>query len=109
MTSLFDPAERRRNTLDVAIDWLACGLDPQHSVFWRQSDVPEVVELMWILGTLTPMGLLERATSYKDKTAKGISRTSAFSPIRCLDGGGYFCSTTRIAYRSARTRSSISR
>jgi len=73
MTSLFDPAERRRNTLDVALDWLACGLDPQHSVFWRQSDVPAVVELSWILGSLTPMGLLERAHSYKDKTAKGIS------------------------------------
>ena len=73
MTSLFDPAERRQNTIGVALDWLACGLDPQHSVFWRQSDVPEVAELMWILGTLTPMGLLERAHSYKDKTAKGIS------------------------------------
>jgi tryptophanyl-tRNA synthetase len=73
MTSLFDPAERRRNTLGVALDWLACGLDPQRSVFWRQSDVPEVVELSWLLGTLTPMGLLERAHSYKDKTAKGIS------------------------------------
>ena len=73
MTSLFDPAERRKNTVGVALDWLACGLDPQHSVFWRQSDVPEVTELMWLLGTLTPMGLLERAHSYKDKTAKGIS------------------------------------
>jgi tryptophanyl-tRNA synthetase len=73
MTSLFDPAQRRANTLGVALDWLACGLDPHHSVFWRQSDVPEVVELSWILGTLTPMGLLERAHSYKDKTAKGIS------------------------------------
>ena len=73
MTSLFDPAERRKNTLAVALDWLACGLDPKHSVFWRQSDVPEVVELSWIIGTLTPMGLLERAHSYKDKTAKGIS------------------------------------
>ena len=73
MTSLFDPAQRRKNTLDVALDWLACGLDPKHSVFWRQSDVPEVAELFWIIGTLTPMGLLERAHSYKDKTAKGIS------------------------------------
>jgi len=73
MTSLFDPAERRKHTIGVALDWLACGLDPQHSVFWRQSDVPEVTELMWLLGTLTPMGLLERAHSYKDKTAKGIS------------------------------------
>ncbi|MES2693408.1 MAG: tryptophan--tRNA ligase [Verrucomicrobiota bacterium] len=73
MTSLFDAAERRKNTLNVALDWLACGLDPKRSVFWKQSDVPRVAELMWILGTLAPMGLLERATSYKDKTAKGIS------------------------------------
>ncbi len=73
MTSVFDPAERLGHTRGVAIDWLACGLDPKHSVFWRQSDVPEVVELSWLLGTLTPMGLLERAHSYKDKTAKGIS------------------------------------
>jgi tryptophanyl-tRNA synthetase len=73
MTSLFDPAERRRNTLDVALDFLACGLDPGKSVFFRQSDVPEVTELAWILTTLTPMGLLERGTSYKDKIAKGIA------------------------------------
>src|SRR5437660_3615680 len=73
MTSLFDAGERRQNTLDVALDFLACGLDPQKSVFFRQSDVPEVTELTWILSTVTPMGLLERATSYKDKVAKGIS------------------------------------
>ena len=73
MTSLFDPAQRRQNTLDVALDFLACGLDPKKSVFFRQSDVPEVTELTWILSTITPMGLLERATSYKDKIAKGIS------------------------------------
>jgi tryptophanyl-tRNA synthetase len=73
MTSLFDPAERRKNTLDVALDFLACGLDPKKSVFFRQSDVPEVTELTWILSTLTPMGLLERAHSYKDKIAKGLS------------------------------------
>jgi tryptophanyl-tRNA synthetase len=73
MTSLTDAAQRRQNTLDVALDFLACGLDPKKSVFYRQSDLPEVCELMWILGTLTPMGLLERAHSYKDKTAKGIS------------------------------------
>ena len=73
MTSLTDAAERRANTLGVALDFLACGLDPKKAVFWRQSDIPEVCELMWILGTLTPMGLLERAHSYKDKTAKGLS------------------------------------
>ena len=73
MTSLFDAAERRKNTLDVALDFLACGLDPKKSVFFRQSDVPEVTELAWILTTLTPMSLLEKCTSYKDKIARGIS------------------------------------
>jgi len=73
MTSVTDPAQRRANTLGIAVDWLACGLDPARSVFWRQSDVPEVCELTWLLGSVTPMGLLERAHSYKDKTAKGIS------------------------------------
>jgi len=73
MTSITDPAERRALTRGIAIDWLACGLDPAISVFWRQSDVNEVCELTWMLGSLTPMGLLERAHSYKDKTAKGIS------------------------------------
>jgi tryptophanyl-tRNA synthetase len=73
MTSLFDAKERRKNTLDVALDFLACGLDPQRTVFFRQSDVPEVTELTWLLSTVTPMGLLERAHSYKDKIAKGIA------------------------------------
>src|SRR5437899_4693510 len=73
MTSLFDPAPRRQNTLDVALDFLACGLDPKKCVFFRQSHVPEVTELTWMLSTVTPMGLLERATSYKDKLAKGLS------------------------------------
>ena len=73
MTSLFDAEERRKNTLDVALDFLACGLDPKKSVFFRQSDVSEVTELAWMLTTLTPMGLLERCHSYKDKIAHGIS------------------------------------
>src|SRR5688572_19170062 len=72
MTSLFDAAERRKNSWDVALDFLACGLDPAKSVFFRQSDVPEVTELSWLLSTVTPMGLLERCHSYKDKTAKGV-------------------------------------
>jgi tryptophanyl-tRNA synthetase len=70
MTSLFDPEERRRNTMGVALDFLACGLDPKRTVFFRQSDVPEVTELTWLLSTVTPMGLLQRAHSYKDKKAK---------------------------------------
>ncbi len=73
MTSLFEAEPRRKNTLDVALDFLACGLDPKKSVFFKQSDVPEVTELAWILTTLAPMGLLERGTSYKDKIAKGIA------------------------------------
>ncbi len=73
MTSVFDADERRKNTLDVALDFLACGLDPAKAVFFRQSDVPEVCELTWLLTTLTPMGLLERCHSYKDKLAKGLS------------------------------------
>src|SRR5258706_1331224 len=73
MPSLFDANERRKNTLDVALDFLACGLDSKKSVFFKQSDVPEVTELAWLLSTITPMGMLERAHSYKDKTAKGIT------------------------------------
>jgi tryptophanyl-tRNA synthetase len=73
MTSVTDPKERLGNTRGIAVDWLACGLDPAKSVFWRQSDVPEVCELTWLIGSLTPMGLLERAHSYKDKVSKGIS------------------------------------
>jgi tryptophanyl-tRNA synthetase len=73
MTALTDAAERRAYTQGIALDWLACGLDPAKAVFWRQSDVPVVCELTWLLGSLTPMGLLERAHSYKDKTAKGIA------------------------------------
>ncbi len=73
MTSLFDAAERRKNSMEVALDFLACGLDPKRTVFFRQSDVPEVTELTWLLGSVTPMGLLERCHSYKDKLAKGIS------------------------------------
>jgi tryptophanyl-tRNA synthetase len=67
------PAELlRQYSHDVALDYLALGLDPDKAVFFRQSDVPEVCELAWILGTVTNVGLLERAHSYKDKIDKGI-------------------------------------
>jgi tryptophanyl-tRNA synthetase len=62
----------RQNTHDVALDYLSLGLDPERAIFFRQSDVPEVAELAWILGTVTNMGLLERAVSYKEKVEKGI-------------------------------------
>ncbi len=77
MTSLQDGAALRQNTRELAIDFLACGLDPERAVFFRQSDVPEVNELAWILSTVCPMGLLERCHSYKDKVAKGLSANHA--------------------------------
>lgn len=72
LTSIFDPRLLRQQTLDAACDFLALGLDPEKSVFWVQSDVPEVTELTWLLSNITGMGLLERCHSYKDKTSKGI-------------------------------------
>lgn len=72
MTSVSDGATLRENTVSAAINMLSLGIDPQKSVFWAQSDLPEVLELYWILSNFTPMGLLERAHSYKDKVAKGI-------------------------------------
>ncbi len=73
MTSVSDAKDLQQGTLEAAADFLALGLDPDRCIFWVQSDVPEVTELMWILSSLTPMGLLERCHSYKDKTAKGIA------------------------------------
>jgi tryptophanyl-tRNA synthetase len=72
LTSVKDPAMLRQHCQDLALDFLACGLDPEKAVFFRQSDVPEVCELSWLLSTVTPMGLLERCHSYKDKTARGL-------------------------------------
>ncbi|MCX6996784.1 MAG: tryptophan--tRNA ligase [Kiritimatiellaeota bacterium] len=72
LTTVAGAAELRAATQDVALDFLACGLDPERTAFYRQSDVPEVQELMWLLSVVTPMGLLERCHSYKDKLAKGV-------------------------------------
>ncbi len=72
LTTVRDPRILSENTLDVALDYLALGLDAERTVFFKQSDVPEVTELTWILSTITPMGLLERCHSYKDKMAKGL-------------------------------------
>jgi tryptophanyl-tRNA synthetase len=73
MTSIRDAAGRRRLALAMALDYLACGLDPARAILYRQSDVPETCELAWILSTVTPMGLLERGHAYKDKLAQGLS------------------------------------
>jgi len=72
MTSVQDAVALRDGTYDVALDFLACGLDPHKTVFYRQSDVPKVHELAWLLSVVTPMGLLERCHSYKDKIARGM-------------------------------------
>jgi tryptophanyl-tRNA synthetase len=73
LTSVHDRARLAAGTIEAAADFLALGLDPDKCIFWVQSDVPEVCELTWVLSTLTPMGLLERCHSYKDKVAKGIA------------------------------------
>ncbi|MBO46170.1 MAG: tryptophan--tRNA ligase [Planctomycetes bacterium] len=72
LTSVRDPEELRTYTRETAVAYLALGLDPEKAVLWRQSDVPEVHEIAWLLATQCGMGLLERAHSYKDKTAQGI-------------------------------------
>ncbi len=72
LTTVRDPDVLRSNVLDVALDFLASGLDPEKTTFYRQSDIPEHTELAWILSNLTPLGMLERAHSFKDKTAKGL-------------------------------------
>ncbi|NQS74886.1 MAG: tryptophan--tRNA ligase [Peptococcaceae bacterium] len=72
LTSVFDAPFLRRQTFEAACDFLALGLDPDKTVFYIQSDVPEVTELTWLLSNITGMGLLERNHSYKDKVAKGL-------------------------------------
>ena len=77
MTTQPDAETLRANTYEMAVDLLACGLDPEKAVFFAQSSVPEVNELAWMLSTVCPMGLLERCHSYKDKIAKGFSPNHA--------------------------------
>ena len=73
LTSNPTPADIAGHILDVAMDYIALGLDTEKTIFWRQSDVPEVTELTWLLSCITPMGLLQRCTSYKDKVAQGLA------------------------------------
>src|SRR5690348_1479850 len=73
LTSLRDPALLRENVRRVALDFLACGLDPERTALFLQSDVPQVTELTWILSTVTPVSRLELAHSYKDKVARGMA------------------------------------
>lgn len=73
LTTLFDAQNMRSNTDDALLDLLALGIDPERSVLWVQSDVPEVAELAWYLSNVTPLGLLERCHAYKDAIAKGVA------------------------------------
>ena len=73
LTTVSNGNKLRKETLSAAMDFLALGIDPEKSYFWVQSDIPEVTELTWILSNVTPLGLLERCHSYKDKVARGIS------------------------------------
>jgi tryptophanyl-tRNA synthetase len=73
LTTIRDPAALRQNTIDAALDLLALGLEPSKAILFVQSDVPEVTELTWLLMSVTPMGLLERCVSYKDKVSKGLA------------------------------------
>lgn len=75
LTTVRDANGLRIHSRELAIDFLACGLDPARACFFRQSDIPAITELSWILSTVTPMGLLERCHSYKDKTARGLAAT----------------------------------
>jgi tryptophanyl-tRNA synthetase len=73
LTSVHSKEDLSRDTIEAAADFISLGMDPEQCTLWVQSDVPEVTELAWILSTLTPMGLLERCHSFKDKTAKGLA------------------------------------
>ncbi|MFC1608314.1 tryptophan--tRNA ligase, partial [Candidatus Latescibacterota bacterium] len=83
LTSVFDKKTLAQGTMEAAVNFLALGLDPEKSVFWVQSDVPEVNELTWYLSNMAPVGLLERSHSYKDKVAKGIAANAGlfFYPV----------------------------
>ena len=76
LTTVHDRAAMAKNRWNIVLDYLACGFDPERAIIYYQSEIPQHVELMWVLACLTPMGLLERAVSYKDKVQKGIAATA---------------------------------
>ena len=92
LTTIRDKEQLYQNSIDTAMDMIALGLDPNQAVLFIQSDVPEISELCWILLSGTPMGLLERCVSYKDKVAKGISPVAglfAYPVLQAADILGY--------------------
>jgi tryptophanyl-tRNA synthetase len=90
-TTVRDPSRLRDYTRGVALDFLACGLDPSRTTFYRQNDVPEVHELAWLLSVVCPMGLLERAHSYKDKTSRGVDANHALFAYPVLMAADILC------------------
>jgi len=91
LTTINDRKRLESNTLNAAIDFLALGMDPEKSIFWIQSDVPQVTELTWLLSTITGMGLLERGTSYKDKTGRGLSANAGLFNYPILMAADILC------------------
>jgi len=77
LTTSKDAVTLKQHTIDAAVDYLSVGIDPNKTTFWIQSHVPQVLELYWVLSKFTPMGLLERGHSYKDKVARGIPANHA--------------------------------
>ena len=89
LTTVFDPAKLREYVRGVALDFLACGLDPAKAVLFRQSDVPEHTELAWLLSCQTPMPMLENCHAYKDHLAKGKDAVARALRLSGADGGGH--------------------
>ena len=88
LTTILDPDELRRNSLDAAIDLLAMGLDTNRATLFMQSDVPQVSELCWLLMTGEPMGLLERCVAYTEKKEKGIAADAGLFTYPVLMAAG---------------------
>jgi tryptophanyl-tRNA synthetase len=89
LTSLNDGDLLKEYTTDVVLDYLALGLDPDKCTFFAQSDVPQTTELAWILGCLTPVSLMEKGVSYKDKIANGLSPNIGLFSYPILAGSRY--------------------
>ena len=91
LTTVREADQLRQNTLDAVLDLLALGLDPDRATLFVQSDVPEVSELCWLLMSGTPMGLLERCVSYKDKIAKGLTANAGLFTYPVLQAADILC------------------
>ena len=96
LTALPDKDTLAQNTFHAACDFLALGIDPDQSTFWVQSDVPQVTELTWVLSSMTSVGLMDRATSYKDKIAQGITANMGLFSYPILMAADILCFDTQV-------------